>query len=571
MTPDSGETPRSAAQRAWLRLAPDIRGKLTGKTSCDKLTDRPYRQLLYHVVMDTAPALRSVVTESGRGHLTPEQADTMAEAITSQATRLDTAGNTVVALKAAFERVRPREEPPGVKVRRFSEYLHLVYPIAWRNSADPDSLSNPDACDRVVLGLLHDDPDKPPPSHSALLRLFADTAAVAQLQNVIDQSWHQDTPQPPPPRPEVVTALLDQPEGHADWHKLWDAYTASRPWTAHLTQANLLGLSRFPSPPAPPALKPHTGPKTAADDTAAPDDTTEAPAVLPLDRSVFQRMANPLKLIQKRPEVQQLTTRQLAHDEAHRATAPLGIGDDALRAVLCLGVVSASALSAEFASQLPSGRGPGRIPRRLQQLARVSASRRFVQETLRLGNAQHRPVRQALDEPGPGFSRALWGVLHRYELAHRQQPPPEARWNTLVMPAAHTFIDGLAGQIKEVIEGGPGHHSPGFDTDTDPLQIAAPTASTTDPLHETVLDAFTRHLEGAHLTAEDALTFLRRFSDPHEAAWSADTWRTVYDNHRAHYAQARPAPGAFPPIGWEQARETVDTFLNPNGPGETPS
>ncbi|MEV7325262.1 hypothetical protein [Streptomyces sp. NPDC093970] len=559
------------AQCAWLDLAPAIRRKLTGKTSCDRLPDRAYRQLLYQVVLDTTPALRSVVTESGRGHLTPEQANAMTEAITSQAPRLDIAGDTVIALKEAFRRVRPRQQPSDERVRYFSEFLHLIYPIAWRNSTDPGSLRNPDECDQVVLGLLHDDPDQAPPTFSALQRLFADQRALAQLQGVIDQSWHQSTPGFSAPRPEVVTALLDQPEGSAEWQKLWDAYAATNPWTAHLTQVDLLGLSRSPEPPRPSALEPRTATGAASVGTTDPDDTDEDHVVLPLDRSVFQRMAGPLKLIQKRPEVQQLTTRQLAHDEAHRTTAPLGIRDDGLRAVLCLGAVSANALSADFASISRSGRRSAGMPRRLLQLVRISASRKFVQETLRLGDAQHGPVRQALEDPGPGFGRALWGILHRYELSHRQSPPPEARWNMLVVSAARTFIDGLAGQIKEVLDGVGGHEAPRFADDIDTLQIAAPGASGVEPVQEIVIDAFTHYLAEARLTAEDALAFLRRFIDLDEAMWSAGTWRTVYDTYRTPEADTRLAPGAVPPIGWEQARETVSTFLDPNGPGGTRS
>ncbi|MFJ9631398.1 hypothetical protein ACIRU8_27155 [Streptomyces sp. NPDC101175] len=514
--------------------------------------------------MDTAPALGTAVTESGNGHLTPGQADSMIEAITSQAPRLDTAGDRVVDLRAAYERVRPPQPPSGGKVRHFSELLHAVYPIVWRDSADPESFPNRDECDQVVLGLLHDDPDAPPPSFSALLRLFAEPRAVAHIQGIIDQSWQQSVSGSSDPRPEVVAALLDQPEGRREWQKLWDAYTASHPWTAHLTQVNVLGLSRHPVPPRPSASVPDNEPATAAVGTADPDDSSEDHVVLPLDRPVLQRMAGSLKLLQKRQEIQQLTTRQLVHEEAHRATEPLGIGDDGLRAVLCLGAVSAGALSADFASQLSSSHRLSGMPRRLRQLARVSASRGFVRETLRLGNAQHGPVRKALEDPGPGFSRTLWGILHRYELAHMQLPPPEARWNMLIMSAARTFIDGLAGQIKEVM-GPRDHEGPRFDSDFDLQHIAAPSEIVIEPVHQSVIEAFRHHLDEARLSADDALAFLYRFIDPDEAAWPADTWRTVYDNYRAHYADARPAPGAFPPVRWEQAREIIHTFLNSDG------
>ncbi|MEU6279451.1 hypothetical protein [Streptomyces sp. NPDC047028] len=571
----------------------DIRRKLTGKTSCDTLRDRAYRQLLYQVVLDTAPALRPVVTESGHGHLTPEQADAMTEAITSQAPRLGIAGDSVLALKAAFTRYR-QQQPSGGRVRYFSDFLHLIYPIVWRDSAEPRVLGDPDACDQVILGLLHDDPDQAPPSFSALLRLFADPRAVAQLQDVIDQSWDPGTPGSPAPRPELVTELLDQPEGSTEWQKLWDAYTATRPWTAHLTRVNLLGLSRSPAPPRPSAQEPRTARGTSSDATADPsgsdatadpdgaDATTDPDGsggrrlVPPLDRSVFLRMAPSLKLLQKRPEVQRLTTRRLAQDEAHRATAPLGIGDDCLRAVLCLGAVSAGALSADFTSRSRSGGRPGGMPRRLRQLARVAASRAFVQETLRLGDAQHGPVREALADPGPGFGRALWSILHRYELSQRQPPPPEARWNLLVMSAARTFIDGLAGQIKDVMRGTEDHEAPDFDTDIDPLEIADRGTSGAGAVQEIVVDAVVRHLAEARLTADDALSFLRRFTDPGEAELSAETWRTLYANYRAPDADARPVPGALPAIGWQQARDIVSAFLvstfpDSDGPGRAHS
>jgi len=563
-----GETPLSCAQRAWLDLPLGIRRKLTGKSSCDYLNDRHYN-LLYKVVLATVPTLASAVTESGKGRLESYQSVAMFDAIISQGARLDEAGDGVVALRAAYERVRPRPTPPGVRVRHFSELLPRIYRIVWEASADPGSLVGPDTCDEIMQGLLHEDPDIAPVSHSAMQRLFADPVATAELQHTIDGSWAQDLPVPYPPLPEIVSALLDHPDRSGEWQVLWEAYTVTRPWVLHSTQANALGLSRYPVPSRPLALEPR--PEHAR---GQPD---QGQGVLALDRSIRQRMDGPLRLIQRRAEVQGITTRQLAHDEARRAAAPLGIGDDAMRAVLCLGAVTATSLSADAAQ--PHYRHQAGSPRRWQQLARLTRRRKFVGESLRLGNGQHGPVRKALENPVPGFCQELWRILHRHELAQMEQVPPEARWNMLIMPAARYFLDGLAGQVKDVLGGYRCHEGPRFVTgvdleDTAPEDVSGPREPDRSreghELAEDVINAFTQHIAEAQLPANEALLFLKRFIDPEHAAWAADAWHGVYDLYRAHHSEIQPAlVGSFPAITWEQGRDVIRTFLNPDDAGGT--
>ncbi|MFF0161879.1 hypothetical protein ACFYRY_30715 [Streptomyces sp. NPDC005263] len=602
-----GESAKEAATRAWLMLPLATRRKLAekpGSTSpCERVTKRLWQSLLRLTVLEVREDLAPVVTSAGSGLLTPDQADAVAEAVLSQAERLDTAGDWHQGLRAAHQRLRTGKDADS----QFAPLGERTYRLAWEASARHGRQVTEAVCEALMATVLHGDPDTPPPTPAALRALCLDPAAVAQLQAIIDETWAPATDPPvtpvtpapassPSPSPQsLVQALLDEPYRSTESGKLWDAYAKSRPWRTYLAHADELGLSRHAEPPKPRPVEAGwrskkdtststgesnpTGESTATGDSAATGRSTSTgderrreavlPSVPPLDRSLRERLHSPLGQLQKHPHVAHRTTRQIAHEEAVRSCQPLGIQDDVLRAILCLGPVFAGALVPETAYEWKGGGPNGTVPRRLRQLSRQALRQPYVRETLRLGAAQHPSVRAALEDPDREFGAALWGVLHKQELIGTAVEP-EDLWNTLIMSASWKFLMRQASVVKAVLDPSRPSPDPVIDGDADMDLVADPAPSVEDAATAvanepwaTVAEALARGLEQQGLRGQSAHLYLDRLTDPRHHAWAADTWQSLYDGYRDQYGTAP----AMPAVSLDQARQFVVRFRTLHSPG----
>ncbi|MEV2216886.1 hypothetical protein AB0H86_36625 [Streptomyces sp. NPDC050997] len=578
-----GESAKEAARRAWLMLPLATRRKLAekpGSTSpCERVTRRLWQSLLRLTVLEVRKDLAPVVTSAGSGLLTADQADAVEEAVLSQAERLDTAGDWYQGLRAAHQRLRTGKDAGS----QFAPLGERTYPLAWDASARYGRHVTEAVCDALMATVLHGDPDEPPPTPAALKALCLDPVAVARLQAIIDESWAPITDAPVAEAPSrspspqgLVQALLDEPDKSAELGKLWDAYAKSRPWRTYLGHADELGLSRHAEPPAPRPVEAGWQSKkdnSTSDDSASAEDEGARegvlPLVLPLDRSLRERLHPSLGQLQKHPHVTHRTARQIAYEEAVRSCHPLGIQDDVLRAILCLGSVCAGALVPHTASKWSRTASNGAVPLRLQQLSRQAWRRDFVVATLRLGEGQHAPVRDALADPAHGFGVALWGVLHRQELTGGRVEP-EDLWNTLVMGAARTFLLKLASLIKAVLDGKSPRLGPAIAGDAD-LDLVADRAqpvedavtAVADEPWATVAEALAHGLEQRGLRDRSAHLYLERLVDPRHHEWAAGTWQSLYDGYRGQYGTA----AAPPVISFDQARQFVVRFRTLHSPG----
>lgn len=567
-----GESAKEAATRAWLMLPLATRRKLAekpGSTSpCEKVTKHLWQHLLRQTVLEARKDLAPVVTTAGTGALTTEHATAVVDAILSQAGRLDTVGDWYRGLRTAHQRLLPTP-PRGL---HFSSLGYRIYPLAWEASGRHGGRVDPAVCDSIMAAVLHGDPDTPPPTPAALNALCLSPSAVAQLQAIIDEAWAApSSPTPAPSAPDLVQALLDQPENSSEWDKLWDGYAKSRPWQAYAGHLDDLGLSLHADPSEPVPVEADWRAKKSSAAAAEDERTLDGvlPAVLPLDRSLRERLHQPLGQLRDTPGVSHKSTRQIACEEAVRACHPLGVQDDTLRAVLCLAPVLATAFVPDTASKWYRKTQGNVVPRRLQQLSYQAWRNSFVRETYRLGDGQHAPVRAALEDPVRGFGVALWGVLHRQEIAGRRVEP-ENLWNTLVMGAAWSFLGKLAVIIRGVLDDPSKHQGTRSDNGDDPASLADHaqlatdmTAPGVDEPAATIADVLRHGLEQQGLQGRSALLYLERLADPLHHDWAAGTWQSLHDAYCEHYGMT-PAPSRIP---LDRARRFLVRFRTLHSPG----
>jgi hypothetical protein len=596
---DGTESVVTAAARAWDRVPRATRCKFAPRPH---LTKRIWEGLLYHVVRETDPELRPVVRHALRGELTAAQAERLVAAIVGQSPRLDRAGEWAQGLKAAREEVKRLRAAAGLPAPPAVALLsHRVLPEAWARSAAERAV-DADECLRLFHEFVHDDPDTPPPTHAAFKALFAREEAVRAMEDILAGPGPAAAAAGDPAAVrEAEALLLDAPAG-ADWERLWARYTLLRPWQRHLTAVHMTGLSRHAVPTRPAVLEEARdrtddtedtddtgGTGDGADAVAAPGDGPQDPLapgaqeerdwageilgrsegmVLPLDRSVWRRLDHGVRTLGADPGAAGLTAREVAYDEARRALEPLGLADDERRAVLCLGMVCLPAIGAEHAAVLLARRAA--TPRMLTELAELTERRRFVDATLRLGAAQHAPVRRALEDPLPGCTRLLWRMLHGAEVRQEDPPEPQERWARLIRTAASRYLKVLGGALKEVLDGDVTLEAeqPAGDALTglaDGLVTgggSGPVAHRGPQTDQIVVDVIIDGQAQRGVTGSALEDWIRRLVDPLHRSWAEPAWDELYAEYRLKH-QGDDGPVPFPPIPFESARDIVRSLYRP--------
>ncbi|MGW3942842.1 hypothetical protein [Streptomyces phaeochromogenes] len=580
---DDTESVVTAATRAWNRVPRATRCKFNPNGG---YTKRIWEGLLYHVARDTTLELHPVLRHDPRGELTAIQAEQLVTAVVGQSARLDRAGDWAQGLKAARAEVKRlraaagKPLPPAV-----ASLSHRILPAAWARSAE-DRTVDATECLLLFQSFTHDNPDSPPPTHAAFKTLFARQEEIEVLDGILaafTPATATGAAGDPTAARDTEALLLDAPLG-GDWERLWDRYALLRPWERHLTAVHTTGLSRQAIPARPAVLD------NMQDDS--PDDSSRDPltggaeeehdwagevfghsesTVLPLDRSIWRRLDHSVRTLAACPRAAGLTARGVTHDEARRALAALGLANDEQRAVLCLGMVSLSAIGAEHSAVLLAKRTA--VPRLLTDLAELTERKAFVATTLRLGAAQHAPVRRALEDPLPGCTRLLWRMLHSAEIRQEDLPDPHERWMRLIRTAASRYLQVLRGELKLVLDGtkpAEAEQSPHFAGDTlgdlaDDLAGPDSTASVLycGPLtHQIVVDVIVDGLEQRGVIGAELVDWVHRFIDPLHHGWAEPAWGELYAEYQ-HKHQGDSGPAAFPLIPFESARDTVRSLYRP--------
>ncbi|MET7746513.1 hypothetical protein, partial [Streptomyces sp. NPDC005385] len=485
--------------------------------------------LLLRALRELAPELRPALRDRGGTEVTDEQAESIVRTLVQVTDRLDVAGHWMTGLRAAAAQA-------GKLPSTMEEHF---YPVAWRASAQdcPDA-ATPAACSAIVADLLHDDPDVAPPRFAAFRRLFADRKAVEVLQQIIDEHWNDPPIKAAHVPDHLVAELLNAPK-HADWDKLWDTYARTHPWESLTLRADRAGLSTRAVPNRPLAQPPegkYQGTRTA-----------------PLDRPLPQRLDRFLRSVQKHDEIASLTTRELCARAARSAGAPLGLADDELRAVLCLGTAAAGALSPDSVENT----GRKLAPRLSALLTKTARAHRFVRESLRLGDNQHAPVRRALADPVFSFPAYLWRVLHRETLLNRETAPSD-RWESLVLGAARSWLGDMAEQLKRTENGKDPLQREGLDVVSNTARVL-PTPRTKMPsaartTEERVLSTYLEATQAMGLTGRDLADHITQFTDPYRTAWAAPEW------DRIQSAANRENDAADTDVPFETAVHILRTF-----------
>ncbi|MFJ4717381.1 hypothetical protein [Streptomyces sp. NPDC088785] len=583
----NSESVAGAAARAWSRVPASTRRKFNPKGEYRK---RLWESLLYHVARDTDARLRPVLRHDCRGELTADQAGQLVAAVVGRSERLDRAGDWVLGMAAARGRIKRERAAAGLPLPTAMALLsHRVLPAAWARSGEERAV-DPDECEALFQSFVHDDPHAPPPTHAAFRELFARPREREAMREILaafappaadggDAAAARDT----------EALLLDAPLG-ADWERLWARYALLRPWQRHTAAVHTTGLSRHAVPGRPSvggggAVGVGGSVEGAGTDPGTDEERDRAGevfahsegSVLPLDRSLWLRLDHSVRTLVSSPTVARLTAREVAHDEARRALAPLGLSQDAQRAVLCLGLISFAALGAEHAAVLLAR--PAAAPRLLVDLAELTERKAFVAATLRLGSAQHAPVRRALADPVPGCTRLLWRMLHSAEIRQEDLPDPQERWARLVRTAAHRYLQVLRGELKLVlsgakpVQGPPGPHLAGDALErpagstprTEPA--AAGPAPGPDPLTEQlVVDVLLDGLAQRGTTGAELVDWIDRLIDPLHGGWAVTAWDELYAEYRGKH-QGGGRPGALPPVAFETARDIVRSHYRPEAGG----
>ncbi|NEB32794.1 hypothetical protein G3I62_27505 [Streptomyces sp. SID14446] len=525
------QTQSSALLRAWQRLPHAVRERLLGGTQ-EVPTSRCRRYLLLRVLRELAPELRPALRERGETELTDEQAESIVRTLVQVTDRIDVAGHWMAGLRAAAEQAG---KLPSTMEDRF-------YPAAWRASAEggPDA-ATPEACSSILTELLRDDPDVAPPRFAAFRRLFADHQDVAALQRIIDEHW-TDPPVKAAHVPDHLVAELLKAPKDANWDKLWDSYARTRPWESLSQRADRAGLSARAVPNRP-LVHP-------------PEGKHEGTHIPPLDRPLEQRLDWFLRSVQDHDEIASLTTRELCERAAATAGAPLGLADDELRAVLCLGTAAAGALSPDSVENVDQKL----TPRLSALLTKTARTHRFVRESLRLGDSQHAPVRRALADPVFSFPACLWRVLHRETLLDRETAP-SSRWESLVLRAARTWLHDMATQLKKAKDRKDPLPHEGLDVDGNaPLTLPAPqtdispTALTTE---QRVLSIYYEATQARGLTGRDLTDHIARLTDPYQTAWAVAEWDRILSAVNGKNDAPEPTASDVP---FETAVDILRTF-----------
>ncbi|MGW1616241.1 hypothetical protein ACWCQZ_43695 [Streptomyces sp. NPDC002285] len=583
---DDTESVVTAATRAWNRVPRATRCKFNPK---GRYTTRVWEGLLYHVARDTNPELRPVLRHDSRGELTAAQAEQLVAAIVVQTARLDRAGDWVQGLKAAHGEVKRLRAAAGKSLpAAVSSLSHRIFPAAWARSAE-DCAMDADECLLLFQNFAHDDPGFPPPTHAAFKALFAQREETEALDDILAAfaPAAEATGHPVAVR-NAEALLLDAPLG-ADWERLWARYTLLRPWERHLTAVHATGLSRHAVPARP----------TVQDDRQddSPDDASQVPpltisgeeeqdcagevfghsesTVLPLDRSIWRRLDHSVRTLASCPSAAGLTAREVVHDEARRALAALGLANDEQRSVLCLGIVSFSAVGAEHSAVLLAKRTAA--PRLLTDLAELTERKSFVATTLRIGAAQHAPVRRALEDPLPGCTRLLWRMLHSAEIRQEDPPNPDERWIRLIRTAANRYLQVLRGELKLVLSGTKpaeaeedahlaGDRLENLRDDVTSPDSTAPVLYRGPHTHQIVVDVIVDGLEQRGINGAELVDWVHRFIDPLHHDWAEPAWGELYAEYQ-HKHQGDGGPVAFPPVPFESARDIVRSLYRPEAGG----
>ncbi|MFJ8941109.1 hypothetical protein ACIRL0_36250 [Streptomyces sp. NPDC102365] len=454
------------------------------------------------MLRELAPELRPVLRERGVTELTDEQAESIVRTLVQVTDRLDVAGHWMAGLRTAAEQA-------GTSPATMEDHF---YPTAWRASEQggPEAVT-PEACRAIVVELLHDDPDVAPPRHAAFRRLFADHQAVTVLQRIINEHWNDPPIKAAHVPDHLVAELLDAPK-HANWDKIWDTYAQTRPWESLTLHADRIGLSTRAVPNRPLAQPP-----------VEKHDGTHMP---PLDRPLPQRLDRFLRGVQRHEEIASLTTRELCERAAVSAGAPLGLADDELRAVLCLGTAAAGALSPDNVENA----NHESAPRLSALLTKVAGAHHFVRHSLRLGDNQHAPVRRALADPVFSFPAYLWRVLHRESLLKRETAPSN-RWDSLVLGAARSWLGDMADQLKRIEDDDDPLQREALDVGSNaPLDLPTPRTEMSLPAVTTaqrVLSTYHEATQASGLAGRDLTDHIARFTDPYQADWAAAEWDRI--------------------------------------------